>query len=232
MEQNESGSNTTLKWLVGILVVVIISLIGYIVYSKSVSKPVVSTNTPSDNTVTTTPTNSNASTADWKTYTNKDLGFSFKYPSDWAINDAFLTDPLNATYPHPTFLNISKKVIVDGEPTSIIIGLGWSSGVQPSQLKDWFDKTWKRTIGGDITDVTTKYITLLGNPAVYQRMVVKGGTPGNYTVSKWLYFTSGNRVYDLTGGYFYKDGDKVKDTDNIEGTFDTIYKSFSTLNNQ
>ena len=83
MEQNESGSNTTLKWLVGVLVVVIIGLIGYILYSKSISKPEVSTNTPTNNTVTTTPTNSKTSTSDLKTYTNKDFGFSFNYPGNW-----------------------------------------------------------------------------------------------------------------------------------------------------
>ena len=29
-----------------------------------------------------------AETADWKTYTNKELGFSIKYPSNWFYNDA------------------------------------------------------------------------------------------------------------------------------------------------
>lgn len=38
-----------------------------------------------------TPTeNSDAQTADWKTYTNTEYGFEFKYPEDWALEDSFV----------------------------------------------------------------------------------------------------------------------------------------------
>ncbi len=106
MEQNKSGSNTTLKWLVGILVVIIIGLIGYIVYSKSISKPEVSTTIPSNNTATATPTNLSTSTTEWQTYTNSKYSYSIKYPNNFSPKDITETITSGAVEQNKYYLNI------------------------------------------------------------------------------------------------------------------------------
>ncbi len=67
------------KWLLGILIGVVVIAAGFFGY--------IFMNKPKNNIAivpTPTATSSVISTADWKTYTNKDLGFSFKYPANCA----------------------------------------------------------------------------------------------------------------------------------------------------
>jgi hypothetical protein len=65
--------------LVGIIIIIVVAIIAfggvfaYQYFSKS--------QTP----ITKSQTNSNVQTADWKTYTSGEYGFSFNYPADWSL---------------------------------------------------------------------------------------------------------------------------------------------------
>ncbi|MDO8569964.1 MAG: PsbP-related protein [Candidatus Daviesbacteria bacterium] len=64
-----------------ILIAVVIAVGGYLIYQKQ-NKPIV-TPQPVASSVAT----SSAETANWKTYTNYQLGISFSYPADWQVNE-------------------------------------------------------------------------------------------------------------------------------------------------
>lgn len=74
------------------------------------------------------------STADWETYENKDLGFSFKYPADWEIRED----------------NTDKKIIILDPAHKVIQQAGGELGLSIvfgnntySSFDDMVDKTEK-----------------------------------------------------------------------------------------
>ena len=103
--QNESGA--VRPWLLILLLAVILigaGLWGWQYWmSKTKTVTPITIVTP---TVSSTPTT--VSTADWKTYTNKDFGFSFKYPNDWN-----LTENKPSTI-NNTIVSVTKTVKKDG----------------------------------------------------------------------------------------------------------------------
>ena len=72
--------HTSTKWLLGILIGVIVIVAFFFGWRYwLMTKPIVTPKPP-------VPTSSVISTADWKTYENKDLGFSFKYPKNYIVD--------------------------------------------------------------------------------------------------------------------------------------------------
>lgn len=94
--------------LVGILVLATVAGGVYLFSQFQASKlqppnPVVTSQTPSPTTSASSPVpNGTGETANWKTYTNKDL--SFKYPSDWSVDDTVIT----ATSPRVKIVIVSE----------------------------------------------------------------------------------------------------------------------------
>ena len=86
------------KIILTVLVIVIVTAIiagayWYFVLSKptgEVDTSPIKVSTPSDKKATSsaTPSAKKDETAGWKTYINKELGFSIKYPPNWSYNDA------------------------------------------------------------------------------------------------------------------------------------------------
>lgn len=80
------------KGLAPVLIVILIALIvgGYLLYQKQ-TKPVVfqPVAQPSPSPVISSAPTGAGETANWKTYTNKNL--SFKYPSEWSVNGVVIT---------------------------------------------------------------------------------------------------------------------------------------------
>lgn len=106
--------------------------------SAALESSTASVNYPSESTVTTSATvsattsasatASTTSTADWKTYTNSEYGFSFKYPKDWTISkDAFASGgkylDLNGDG-----IEFSVKVNADG------YGVEWATDYYKGQI--------------------------------------------------------------------------------------------------
>jgi len=81
-------NNNILKWLLAILITVVIITGGIWVYLSYASK----SQTAGNNQQANIPVNTVV--ADWKTYENKDLGFSFKYPSKWLVEKKQFTGDL------------------------------------------------------------------------------------------------------------------------------------------
>jgi len=66
-----------------LFVVILLGVAGYIGYIKGYFKKI-----PSETTLTPSPVPiSTPDTLNWKTYTNNQYGFSFKYPNDWKFED-------------------------------------------------------------------------------------------------------------------------------------------------
>lgn len=90
-DQPQPTNNSTNPFLWIILVIVILVIAGYGVYAYMTGN----TNTNTANTVVTTNQNTNTAsninanidTSDWQVYTNEKYGFSFRYPSDWTIEE-------------------------------------------------------------------------------------------------------------------------------------------------
>lgn len=86
------GGSSTMKWLLIILVIIIVLGGGYWAYVKyGKTSATTSTTSPSPATslkvspstsAAVSPTAYSTVPADWKTYTNEQFGFSFKYPSE------------------------------------------------------------------------------------------------------------------------------------------------------
>lgn len=60
---------------------------------KKIEKSLKTGVTKPKTTPTTSPSASPDETADWKTYTNKDYGFSLKYPQEWTVEETTIIPP-------------------------------------------------------------------------------------------------------------------------------------------
>jgi len=95
--EGPQGGSSTMKWLLIVLVIVIVLGGGYWVYVKygktsattataSPSPVAAITSSPSASAAI-SPSASSSVPADWKTYTNTQYSFSFKYPSNSTVKD-------------------------------------------------------------------------------------------------------------------------------------------------
>ncbi|MEW6049538.1 MAG: hypothetical protein AB1644_00505 [Candidatus Zixiibacteriota bacterium] len=82
-------------------------------------------NQASSNTNSALNSNSSVNTVDWRTYTDKDYGFTFKFPKDWKLS----------TYPNKT---ISVAPPQFQEPIPFIKAMPGDF----SQVASWIDKNW------------------------------------------------------------------------------------------
>ncbi len=75
------------------VVVIVLGIMGYVFFKNQGLIP--NEQEASEQTVTkpTTPSVTEAGTSDWKTYTNKEYGFSFKYPANWEIHTKDTPNP-------------------------------------------------------------------------------------------------------------------------------------------
>lgn len=77
-----------LPWLLGILVLIIIFTTSFLIMTgKSKSTPTSSLTQPSVSPEQATVADTSIDMSSWKTYTNKQVGFTLKYPSTWREND-------------------------------------------------------------------------------------------------------------------------------------------------
>ncbi len=119
MEQN--SSYTIRPWLIISLIVVVLAAAGffgwnYLYNNKPVVAPAVtptiSTKVTKSITPSITPTaTSSISTADWKTYTSKDLGLSFKYPTNWFVGEQQASSGKNVIIPDMIQISDSQQQI-------------------------------------------------------------------------------------------------------------------------
>lgn len=125
------------KYLIGL---VILGAVGYGIYylktqksnvkSQNDNSKVKNVETPTTPVATPTPitqqpiaTTTPDPTADWKTYENKDYGFSFKYPRDWEYNVV--------SNKQVELNKIGKRLVVEGSDM-YTIGLFISNGMEDS----------------------------------------------------------------------------------------------------
>lgn len=87
MKRNQHGYGA-IEALLILLVIAILGFVGWFVYNKQKESTKTTQSTPSSSTITTpnpTPATNTPST-EWKSYTNKEYGFSYRYPPIWTTS--------------------------------------------------------------------------------------------------------------------------------------------------
>jgi len=189
MEQDFQKPNTISPWLLIALIVVILAGVGFfgwIYWQKKTANPAPTIPAP----VSTT-SSSVVSTADWKTYTNDQYGFSFKYPTGWIVNTK---DPKGITLNSPQSVADKTKCTDAGESPyckddltvfyfDTINGLTNNSNI--SNLDDFIAKT-------SVLDGSKK-ITIGGYPA-YE------GIKGDISAYYVIYIEKDSHIYEIFFG--------------------------------
>ena len=154
----------TLKWfLITVLVLTIISIIfillRYEIKANSESTANLASPTPSK-TLNASPS---ASTNDWQTYTNRDIGYSLKYPKDWTVKETDEISQLDGK--RIKFITLYSA----DQKYSLIFGIKRASD-------DSFRNFERSGVGGDLILIPEKTITALGLSIVPEKEVINGKT--------------------------------------------------------
>lgn len=136
-------------------------------------------------------TASTVSTADWKTYTNSEYGFSFKYPKDWIIEEGASTnDPRRIASVKSNEPN--KNKVWPGETTIYYYDQMIINKETESTVSDWI----KARLAGGYTD-NSKIVTI--NGAEYTE-IVPGSDPEYLAELKVNNGTLFSIIFDWAGG--------------------------------
>lgn len=126
--QSDNKTGAIRPWILITLIVLIIAAVGSFVWyylQKNNALPLPTTTLTATPVVTpkTTPkisptTAASISTTDWKTYENKELGFSFEYPDNWSTIEF---NKLNRLLTQGDFLDTNARQRSDGTSDQIVI---------------------------------------------------------------------------------------------------------------
>ncbi len=179
--------------------------------------PVTTPSIPSDN----TKTNNSNENANWKTYTNSDLGFSFKYPASFIVqeqttNSYTLELAKNVNAPGFSSLDYITAAIMDAktpsEEAKLLIDslkVGETKNIRPAESTEGFRQSnvFKRLVDKEIDGLSAQ---------VFLRDGLLGGPEGSY--EKRVYVTKNDYIYYIRG---YMIGGEVTDA-----LFDQILSTF------
>lgn len=155
MKKSQTGSAHAIITI--ILVVAVLGLLGLVFWQNLIQKK----DTTPTHTVTTTTTPKNAASdpyAGWQTYTNKDLGFSVKYPADWKLdtskaNTLVVGDLVSSSQTSSSLDSSTNGITIQTEPKSG--STSQSSSLAIATLRN-----------GSTTDGSMKYTDTLNGIAV------------------------------------------------------------------
>lgn len=169
--------------------------------------------TSTDKTKTATTTADTSATADWKTYTSTDYGFTIKYPKDWVVSEI-------------TASTTSNPGIALASPTTVSNRSQWEAPQNDINI------TYAATVATDVMNVLNKlgattldeYITK-NNELTKIGSVSLGGTEGKDAIANGMaaYYS----IYVVKNDHLYNvffntvpSKDKLTDTEkNILSTF-------------
>jgi len=165
MELNETHSehehaSTRLKIVLLVFAIVVVGALGYLVWNQNTS-----TDTTDNGLVIKNKTIAVDPTANWKTYPNTGLKFSFKYPATFTVADNLqltgkgtaasqnltLTDSTSAG--HPTLEVLVDPAGFDGSPTNLVYTFKLNSDYTLSTVT-----TVKQAVDASVLGDATHYI--------------------------------------------------------------------------
>ena len=170
--------------------------------------------------IATTPSSSPDETANWKTYTNKEIGISFQYPNNWNAKP-YLTDDNDGDLDMDSVVDLSPQ-----DYQGVIVNLSYFENPNYLSLEEW-DKKRKEKAGIDFnlyepTDLLLQTKISISS-ASYREKGVCGSSPCEiYTLQH------GDKIYRLSS---YKDISNSKDKyPGQKKIFDQILSTFKFIN--
>ena len=137
------------------------------------------TTTPATTTTTTSTTATTDATADWKTYTNSRVKYSFKYP----LTGLTLVLDETIKYPSTSAADAKDEDLVQFATKTNTYGVRTKVGVKETTIEDWIENI----DGVDVKDI-----------ANYTKTTVGGKTAYTYKSYLITYVMSGSNVYRIT----------------------------------
>lgn len=197
---SREGGPNTLKWLLIILVIIVVLGGGYLLYAKyggTSTSAVSATPTPTEvisPSSSATPTTSPNIPAEWKTYTNKRVGYSFEYPaSDLELD-------LNETIKYPSTRSGDSKTedFVQFATATTTYGVRTDVSGHAMSVEAWITGT-----GGGSTINTFPSRNL----SDYTKTTIGGKTAYTYKNGLVSYVVLGTKYYTITA----KSGEGLKE---------------------
>jgi len=237
---NQTDSNTNLKWLIGILIVIVIVLSGIIIYSKlgtsTVQNQVKTTindnqsTTPTQTPQSTTNQVKDNETADWKTYENTKYKYSLKYPNNYIVsaNAPVSTVKETSDLSIDGANNLWDSQLFNVEVRDLDFYKKYNA---PSDLKSYVEKVWQmnkddKVENKKVTNIVEK--TIAGLKAYsfttsYTYKSISGGymipdSQNTYSGTEVRYYLeNGNYRYEIH--FFNNKTDNLKLSEAILSTF-------------
>ncbi len=228
MEQNQNEQRMISPGLLTTLIVVVLAAAGFFGWNylqkQKVETPVVIPSIPTKVTksvipLTTPTTTSDISTTNWKTYENRDFGFSVKYPLSWPVE----VNDNDVSFDKVKAPNLKRSFSVDFMPT-------WFKNTNaPYSITIDLEKTYKEVIDENTVQGSGKVdapywtktdVVFAGQKAVQISYGYKAADE-----VKIVIFQNGNNVFTILGYpkmVFEKDGPTVDTFDQISSTFQFI----------
>lgn len=181
------GGSSTMKWLLIILVIIIVLGGGYLLWVKYGKGTPTATASPS------------SVPAEWKTYTNTRVKYSFEYPASGLKLD------LDETIKYPSTRSSDSKTedLVQFTTSNIAYSVEAGVGVSDTTIENWIKNTNVSHANSDLTK--------------YTKITIGGKTAYLFTGEALAYVMNGTNVYII------KAMDGVAPSTN---TTDSVYQHF------
>lgn len=205
-------------WLFVVLIIVVLAGIGFFGWNYFQDKKPSTINTKVSNTKTkvTPPV---ISSADWKTYTNEQFGYSIKYPADWVTETTDKCAPSTTTseYVCSQYIASYKYAQMSGQdlveanpkdsPNGMIIAIEAYSNPKNLSLSDYI-------LGRDgLNHADSKLQKIVINENEFLKETVDGNSV--------YYLTNGSNVFSFSGDLFNKNHETMPEVDSVN--FQTIF---------
>ena len=206
-----------------LLVFIIPALILNLLVLKNQATPTPSANSESDQVSPPTPVLTSDSTANWKTYSNEEFGFEFKYPSRWVLTE-------NKNINDQFRINLSDPTLIDKNCISSYIydcprfDVGLIVDTNPEKLA--LTTSIQRAFGFKTEMVSIQNFT--GREFI--KVISKQETGAYY----WLYAEHNNNIFIINPSRGRNDRveiDNLKTSRNLE-IFDLILSTFRWLDQE
>lgn len=205
----------------GVLILVFVGLIGFVGWYVWHNRATNTANTPSANATSSKPKTTAKSldakvdeTAGWTSYNNAAIGITFKYPSEWKVQEVLPCSENSSATGQECAVNLTWKASADKYPPTISIERLSHSY---SSLEKYYDDYYAQS---DLNKVTKETIQVQGKSATKYTVVNSGNT------SKQILIKSGDKVFN----FFSVNEASSAQGLNYQDAFDKIFNTFNSIN--
>lgn len=154
MKQQKYQSGSAHLIIIIILIIALLGSLGFVFWQNFIQTK--TSNTPTTSTVSTTASTSTPATTDptagWKTYTNSNYKFTFKYPTNYSVKEsARIFEENMGAYCQQVSLNENSRLTIC-DKNSNLTNLGAPDGMDPSSSSDLIigGQAAKKYVAGDV----------------------------------------------------------------------------------